>query len=92
MGVLPAFVSVYHMWNWCLWRLEEGVGSPETNVADGMNCHVSMGNLTQVFFNGRPVLLTAEPPLQPEINIFEICCHILRTVFKLPVYQKMTLN
>ena len=35
MSVLPACMYVYHMYAWCQWRPEEGIGSPGTGVLDG---------------------------------------------------------
>ena len=34
MSVLPAW-SMHHIYAWCLWRSEEGVGSPWTGITGG---------------------------------------------------------
>ena len=58
MNVLPACVPVSHVCAWCLWRSEEGIGSPETGVTD--DCEPPYpGPLEEL-----QVLLMGEPSLQ----------------------------
>lgn len=42
MGGLPAGTYVYPLQTWCLWRLEEGIGSPGTRAKRIMICHVNV--------------------------------------------------
>lgn len=35
IDILPAYMSVYYMCAWCLWRPEEGVGASGIGVKDG---------------------------------------------------------
>lgn len=34
-GVLSACLYVHYVHAWCLWRSEEGIGSPGTGIMDG---------------------------------------------------------
>jgi hypothetical protein len=47
MGVLPACISVYHMYAWCTGRPEDSIGSPGTRVI-ALSCHVNTRDQTQV--------------------------------------------
>lgn len=65
MTILSPFMSVYHMHPWCLWRsdfleLEE--------IQMGVSCQVGSENQD---WSSPPVLLPAEPSLQPLNLVFE---------------------
>lgn len=60
MGVLHACMFVYHLYDWCLRRKEEGVGSPGNGVPDGLGTlcgcwEMNLGSLQEQKF-----LLTAK--------------------------------
>jgi hypothetical protein len=62
MGVLIACTSVHHMCVYCPQRPEEGVRVPKTGVTD--SCEGWDSNLDPL--DKQPVLVTAEPSLQPQ--------------------------
>lgn len=47
MGVLPMYMAV-PMCAWCLWRPEEGIKSPGTELTDGCEPHMGAGSQTLV--------------------------------------------
>lgn len=46
IGVLPACVSMHYMYNWYLWKLQEGIRSPRNEATDDLSCHVDYENQT----------------------------------------------
>jgi hypothetical protein len=56
---------VYSVCARCPQRLEEGIGSPGTRVTDGCEPECGCSEMNQWPLEGQPVLLTAEPSLQP---------------------------
>ena len=45
---------IHHLCAWCLWRSEEGIGSPGTKVTD--DCELLCGTQTQAFNKNRSTL------------------------------------
>jgi E3 ubiquitin-protein ligase NEDD4 len=70
MSVLPACMSVHHMHTWCLWRPEEGVGSPGIGVTDSCELPCGCWELNSGPLKKQPVLLTTEPSLNPTPTFF----------------------
>lgn len=56
-------MSVCHMHAWYTRRPEEGLDALELEVQAVVNCHVSVGKLSQDPLGDQTVLLIAEPPL-----------------------------
>lgn len=50
LAVLPAYMSVYHMYAWCSQRPREGIGSCETVVTDDWEPCCRTRNWTYVFW------------------------------------------
>lgn len=63
MGILPACISVYHMYTWCD-KLEESATSSGTRVSNGWELQHECWELDQGPLQERLVLLTTELPLQ----------------------------
>lgn len=38
MRLLPVYMYLHHLYTWCLWRSEEGVGYPRTRIME--SCEV----------------------------------------------------
>lgn len=77
MGV-PVYMLAYHMHAWSVQRLEEGARFPRTEVTDGSKKICGFWEL-KTGFPEQPLLLTAEPPLQPlKLSLFSedylSCC------------------
>jgi hypothetical protein len=76
MNVSSSYMSVYHMCSWCLWRSEEGVGFPKTELQMVVSCHVGAGNQT----------VLTEPSLElPELLVlfYQIIIPFVVCVFSL---------
>lgn len=43
-AVCPAFMSMWHLHAWCLWKPEEGIASSGTGITDGLSHCVSARN------------------------------------------------
>lgn len=49
---------------WCLWKSEEGIGSPETGVTDGWEAPCGCWEMNTGTLKEQQVLLTVEPSFQ----------------------------
>lgn len=65
MGVLPAWLSVYHVHAWCPPRPEGNAGSPGTRVI-GSRLPFGFWEPNLGPLQKQPLLLTTEPFLQPQ--------------------------
>lgn len=65
MLVLPTWMSMYHVCDWCQWRPEEDTGFPGTRVTDDDELQRGCWELKIGPLREQPALLTAAPPLQP---------------------------
>jgi hypothetical protein len=50
VAALLACMCVYHLSAWCLWRPEEGVGSPELEIQMYVSHCVDAGSIIQVLW------------------------------------------
>lgn len=62
VGVLPAYMSVYHTCAWYLQGPEEGVGSPGSWVIAALSHHVGVGNRTGSSGSTPLLFLLSWPP------------------------------
>jgi hypothetical protein len=82
-SVLPTCVTMYHLHAWCMWRPEDGTGSPGNRVNDcchGLLEKLNLGPLQEQQVVKSP-LLTTEPSLQPHFYVHLSVClsiHSLR--------------
>jgi hypothetical protein len=65
MSLFPACISVYHLCASCLWRSEEGIRFPESEVADSCEPPCRCLELNPGPPERHKVLLITEPSLQP---------------------------
>lgn len=66
MSVLPACISVHHMYVWCQWGLQEGIRDPGTIIIGAYEPPHGCLELDSGPLEKHPVLLTTESFLQPK--------------------------
>lgn len=76
IGILPSYISVHHMHARCLWRVGEGIGSPETEITDSWEP-------LYVYWESNPgppekqsMIFTAELSLKLHLKILKLCLFI----------------
>lgn len=64
IAILPARISTYYIYGWCLWRQEEGVASPKSGVMIVVVV-IWCWKLNQGPLDGQLVVITIELFLYP---------------------------
>lgn len=70
MGVLPEYMSMYHIYAWCSLNPEEGTRNLELKLNIVVNHHMGPGNWTGPL-QEQPVHLTMEPSLQAYFYLWD---------------------
>lgn len=72
-GVLPACMFTHHLWAWCPWRPEGGIGCCGTRVKTVVSCHVDARNQTQVLWKSSQYSCHWPISLGPRFIIYFLC-------------------